>query len=151
MRASLLAKATASLFRCNRSDAVLSHAPKLYRDQLCGRIRRTFAAWINSVRRYLLPRLEMRPQDRPPARAVLSRHEAEPGAEVAPAVKSLASADRRHDAGGDYRPDSRNTHQPLAFDLDLAERFYLAGEGLNALVQMAPVLVEAEDQLDHSR
>src|SRR5216683_2819131 len=57
MRASLLANATASLFGCNRSDAVLSHPPKLYRSQLCGRISRTFAAWINSVRRYLLPRL----------------------------------------------------------------------------------------------
>jgi hypothetical protein len=38
------------LFLCNRSAAVVSHAPKLYRDQLCGRISRTFAAWINSVR-----------------------------------------------------------------------------------------------------
>ena len=38
MRASLLANATASLFLCNRSDAVWSHAPKLYRAQLCGRI-----------------------------------------------------------------------------------------------------------------
>src|SRR5215469_4235207 len=67
MRASLLAKATASLFRCNRSEAELSHGPKLYRAQLYGRIRRTFAAWISSVRRYLLPRLEMRPRiDRPP-------------------------------------------------------------------------------------
>jgi hypothetical protein len=69
MRASLLANATASLFLCNRSDAVLSHAPKLYRAQLCGRIRSTFAAWINRVRRYLLPRLEMRPRiDRPPVK-----------------------------------------------------------------------------------
>src|SRR6516165_3378962 len=67
MRASLLANATASLFLCNRSDAELSHGPKLYRAQLCGRIRRTLAAWISSVRRYLLPRLEMRPRiDRPP-------------------------------------------------------------------------------------
>src|SRR5215467_9991795 len=67
MRASLLAKATASLFLCNCSDAELSQGPKLYRAQLCGRIRRTFAAWISNVRRYLLPRLEMRPRmDRPP-------------------------------------------------------------------------------------
>src|SRR5215813_14201953 len=67
MRASLLASATASLFLCNRSDAELSHGPKLYRAQLCGRISRTFAAWISSVRRYLLPRLETRPRiDRPP-------------------------------------------------------------------------------------
>ena len=36
MRASLLANATASLFLCSRSDAELSHGPKLYRPQLCG-------------------------------------------------------------------------------------------------------------------
>jgi hypothetical protein len=35
---------------CNRSEAAVSHAPKLYRAQLCGRIKSTFAAWINSVR-----------------------------------------------------------------------------------------------------
>jgi hypothetical protein len=63
----LVGQATASLFLCNRCDAELSHGPKLYRAQLCGLIRGTFAAWINSVCRYLLPRLEMRPRiDRPP-------------------------------------------------------------------------------------
>jgi len=94
MRASLLANATASLFLCNRSDAELSHGPKLYRAQLCGRIRRTFAAWISSVRRYLPPRLEIWPSiDQPPV-LCLSRHEAEPGGDVAPAVKGLAGADR---------------------------------------------------------
>ena len=151
MRASLLARAMASLFLCNRSDAVLSHAPKLNRGQLCGRIRRTFAAWINSVRRYLLPRLEMRPEDRTPAGAVLSRHQAEPGAEVAPAVKSLASADGGDKAGRDQRPDARHAHQPLTFGLGLAEFFDLAGDGLDALVQMAPVFVKTKDQLGHAR
>ena len=73
MRASLLANATASLFLCNRSDAELSHGPKLYRAQLCGRISRTFAAWISSVRRYLLPGNAA--EDRPAARTVLLRHE----------------------------------------------------------------------------
>jgi hypothetical protein len=63
----LVGRATASLFLCSRSDAVLSQSPKLYRGQLYGRISRTLAAWINKVRRYLLPRLEMRPRiDRPP-------------------------------------------------------------------------------------
>ena len=45
MRAILLASATASLFLCNRSDAVLSHAPKHEAEQAakssprdCGRI-----------------------------------------------------------------------------------------------------------------
>src|SRR6201988_1969778 len=111
MRASLLAKATASLFLCNRSEAVLSHAPKLYRAQLCGRIRRTFAAWINRVRRYLLPRLEMRPRiDRPP---VLYCRGTSPSqaAKIATALESLAAADRCDHRGRDKGLDPRNTHQ----------------------------------------
>lgn len=32
---------------------VQNHAPKLKRSQLCGRIRMTFAAWMNKVLRYL--------------------------------------------------------------------------------------------------
>ena len=60
-------------------------------------------------------------QDRSPAGAVLSRHEAEPGAKVAPAVKSLAGADRGDKAGRDQRPDAGNAHQPLTLGLDLAE------------------------------
>jgi len=40
--------------------------PKLKRAHVCGRIRVTFAAWMNRVLRYLLPRLDMRPRiDRP--------------------------------------------------------------------------------------
>src|ERR1700761_3635900 len=67
IRASLLAKAVASLLRCSRGAAFRSHAPKLKRSQLWGRIRMTFAAWMNRVLRYLLPRLEIRPRmDRPP-------------------------------------------------------------------------------------
>ena len=57
MRASLLARAMASLFLCIRSDAAFSQVPKLKRDQFCGRIRMTLAAWVNRDRRYLLPRL----------------------------------------------------------------------------------------------
>ncbi len=62
IRASLLAKAVASLFRCIRVVASFSHGPKLNFYQLCGRIRMTCAAWMNRVRRYLLPRLDMRPR-----------------------------------------------------------------------------------------
>jgi hypothetical protein len=61
IRASLFARAVASLLRCSRGAALRSHVPKLKRSQLCGRIRITFAAWMNKVLRYLLPRLEMRP------------------------------------------------------------------------------------------
>src|SRR5215468_12571039 len=98
MRASLLANATASLFLCNRSDAALSHGPKLYRAQLCGRIRRTFAAWISSVRKYLLPRLGNAAKNRPAARTVLSPHEPQPGGKIATALESLTAADRRDPA-----------------------------------------------------
>src|SRR5712691_9818536 len=67
MRASLLASAVASLLRCRRGCAAFSQAPKLNRSQVCGRMRMTLAAWMKSVRRYLLPRLEMRPRiDLPP-------------------------------------------------------------------------------------
>ena len=104
-----------------RSDAVLSHAPKLNRGQLCGRIRRTFAAWINSVRRYLLPRLEMRPRiERPPVLYCRGTRPSQ-AAEVAPAIKGLAGADRGDKAGRDQRPDAGNAHQPLTFGLGPAE------------------------------
>ena len=56
-----------SLLRCRRGCAAFSQAPKVNRSQFCGRIRMTFAAWMKSVRRYQLPRLEMRPRiDLPP-------------------------------------------------------------------------------------
>jgi hypothetical protein len=77
---------------------------------------------------------------------MLSRHEAEPGAKIATAFKSLACADRSHNAGGDQRPDPRNTYQPPAHGLAAAELVELAGDSVNALVQIAPVLVKTEDQ-----
>jgi hypothetical protein len=96
MRASLLANATASLFLCNRSDAELSHGPKLYRAQLCGRIRRTLAAWIGSMRRYLLPRLEMRPRiDRPPVLCCRGKSPSQ-AAKSRLRSKSLTAADGCH-------------------------------------------------------
>src|SRR5215475_14348474 len=135
MRASLLANATASLFLCNRCDAVLSHAPKLYRAQLCGRIRRTFAAWINSVRRYLLPRLEMRPRiDRPP---VLYCRGTRPSQAAKSRPRSNASpvptaATMAVEISGPTPGILINCRQ---FALGLAELFDFSGDGLNALVQ----------------
>src|SRR6516165_3288809 len=147
MRASLLANATASLFLCNRSDAELSHGPKLYRAQLCGRIRRTFAAWISSVRRYLLPRLEMRPRiDRPP---VLYCRGTSPSQAAKSRPRSNASplpiaATMAVEISG---PDPGNTHQLPALSLRPAEDFNLAGDGFDTLVQAAPVFIEIADQL----
>ena len=77
----------------------------------------TLAAWMKSVRRYLLPRLEMRPEDRLAAGAVLTGHEAQPGAEVAAALEGFAGADRRHHGGGDHRPDAGHAHQAPAVRL----------------------------------
>jgi hypothetical protein len=55
------------LFRCIRGAAFCSHNPKLNFFQLCGRIRMTFAAWMNRVLTYRLPPLEMLPRiERPP-------------------------------------------------------------------------------------
>jgi len=50
-----------------RGAAFCNQAPKLNFPQLCGRIMMTLAARMNSVRKYLLPRLEIPPRmDRPP-------------------------------------------------------------------------------------
>jgi hypothetical protein len=76
-------------------------------------------------------------EDRPTARAMLSRNETEPGSKVAPALKSLSHADRRHNTGGDYGPYARYTHQSPTLGLDLAELFDLTGDRLDALVQPA--------------
>ena len=62
IRARLLASATAALLRCIRSDARANHSPKLKSGHRCGRIIMTFAAGTNSIRRYRLPRFEIRPR-----------------------------------------------------------------------------------------
>src|SRR5215813_8171588 len=140
MRASLLANATASLFLCNRSDAELSHGPKLYRAQLCGRIRRTFAAWISSVRRYLLPLLEMRPRiDRPP---VLYCRGTSPSQAAKSPPRSKASplpiaATMAVEVNGPTSGTLINCR-----GLGPAEDFNLAGDGLDSLIQPAPVVIE---------
>ena len=50
----------------------------------------TFAAWMKSVRKYLLPRLEMRPEDRLATGAVLPGYETQPRAKVTAAFEGLA-------------------------------------------------------------
>src|SRR5439155_17946265 len=91
------------------------------------------------------------PEDRTAAGAVLSRHQTEPGTEIAPTLKSLAAANRGDKPGRDHWPDARHAHQPLAFSLDAAEFFDLAGDGVNALVQVTPIFVKIEDQPGHAR
>src|SRR5262252_4121633 len=137
IRASLFANATASLFLCNRCDAVLSHAPKLYREQIVRAHQQDLRRLDQQRAQILAAALGDAAEDRPPARAVLSRHEPEPGGKIAPALKSLSPGDRGHDTGGDYQPDPGHTHQPPALGLDLAKLFDCTGDGLDALVQPA--------------
>src|SRR5947207_15222634 len=72
------------------------------------------------------------PEDRTAAGAVLSRHQAEPGTEIAPALKSLSAANRGDKTGRDHWPDAMYGHQPLAFSLHAAEFVDLAGYGVSA-------------------
>src|SRR5215207_1553357 len=145
MRASLLARATASLFLCNRSDAVLSHAPKLNRDQVVRPHQQDLRGLDQQGAQIFAAAFGNAAEDRPPAGAVLTRHEAEPGGKIATAFKRLAAADRRNHGSRGQRPDSGNTPQALAFGLGPAELFNLAGDGLDALIEAAPVSIEAED------
>src|SRR5437867_3507259 len=62
MRASLLARAIASMLRWSRFDACSIHGHKLRIAALGRRTRTTCAACTNSVLRYLLPRLEILPR-----------------------------------------------------------------------------------------
>src|SRR5947207_10222600 len=132
MRASLLIKATASLFLCNRSDAVLSHAPKLYRGPIARAHQEHLRRLDQQRAKVLAAALGDTPEDRTAAGAVLSRRRAEPGTEIAPALKSLAAADRGDKTGRDHWPDARHGHQPLAFSLHAAEFVDLAGYGVSA-------------------
>src|SRR5262249_42415193 len=62
MRASLLARAIASMLRCSRLDACSIQGHKLRIAAFGRRANTTCAACTNSVRRYLLPRLEILPR-----------------------------------------------------------------------------------------
>ena len=74
----------------------------------------TFAAWMNRVLRYLLPRLEMRPRmDRPPV-LYWRWHETKPCAEVTPALECLAGTNGGDHGGRDQRTDAGNAHEALA-------------------------------------
>src|SRR5215471_5997552 len=102
MRASLLARAIASMLRCSRLDAcsIQGHKPRIA--ALGRRASTTCAACTNSVRRYLLPRLEILPRIVRPGRLLLW-YESQPGTEVASLREACAVADRRHHGTRDDR------------------------------------------------
>jgi hypothetical protein len=81
--ASLLARATASTFLCNRRVADARQRAKPYFVQLPDRKRMERAPWMNNVRRYRLPRLLMPPKDGSIADGDLLGYESKPGGEVA--------------------------------------------------------------------
>src|SRR5579871_5718587 len=150
IRANLFASAVASLLRCSRGAAFCSHAPKLKRCQLWGRIRMTFAAWMNRVLRYLLPRLEMRPRMDRPLCAVLAWHEAKPCAEVSPALECLTSADGGHHGGRDQRADTGHAREAPAVGFLVADLLDLARKGLDPFIETNPVFVQTSNQAAHS-
>ena len=70
---------------------------------------------------------------------LLSRHQPEPGAEVAALLEAGTIADRRHHGAGDDRADAWHRHQPLAALILLGESLDLGGDGFDALVEPPPV------------
>src|SRR5262249_19355123 len=150
MRASLLARAIASMLRCSLLDAcsIQGHKPRIA--ALGRRASTTCAACTNSVRRYLLPRLEILPRivrspvdscfGTSPSHAPKSR----PCVNPAPLPIAATKATR------DDRADPRHCHHPLASLILFHERFDVSRHRCNALVQTTPVLDQLADEIDYS-
>src|SRR5262245_54945003 len=148
MRASLLASAIASMLRWSLLDScsIQGHKPRIA--AFGRRASTTCAACTNSVRRYLLPRLEILPRIVISGR-ILLRYEPQPGAEVASLREAGAIADRRHHGTRDDRANPRHRHHPLATFILFRKRFDLSRHRRNALVQSTPVLDQLGDEIDH--
>ena len=152
MRASLLARAVASLFLCNRSAAALSHAPKLKRSQLCGRISRTFAAWIKSVRRYLLAALGDAAEDRSGRPCCIVAGPGRARRQSRARVRRL----RRRRWLRPWRSRSSVRCQARSSAAGSSPRRLAISSispvmRLDPLVEPEPVLIEADDQIGHAR
>jgi hypothetical protein len=109
----------------------------------------TFAAWMNRVLRYLLPRLEMRPRmDRPP---VLYWRGTRPSHAPKSRPRSNASpVPNGGDHGGrDRWANAGNAHEALAVGLLLADLCDLAGDRIDPLIEGNPVFIKAHDQAAH--
>jgi hypothetical protein len=102
---------------------------------------------MNSVLRYRLPRLEIRPRiDFPP----VPGNEAEPRGEIPSPIEGLASSDGGHHGGGDQGANAGNAHQSPAISFELAEIFDFLGDRLDALIEPKPVLLKTHNQLAHA-
>ena len=74
-------------------------------------------------------------QPRLAARRVLSRHEPQPGAHLAPVVENARIADLSDESAGDQRPDTASFHQPVGARI-------LAGQALEFARQVFDLGVE---------
>ncbi len=90
-------------------------------------------------------------KDRFAARAVLAGNETDPSAKVTSTPESFTRSYGGHHRRRYDRPDTGNAHQPLAVFLGLADHLDLAGDALDAIVELQPVFVEADNQIVHAR
>src|SRR5262245_6750156 len=78
-------------------------------------------------------------------------NEPQPGGEVATFGESLSCSDRGHHGTGDDRPDPGYTHQPLAANILARDGSNLVRQGLDALIELAPVARQVLDDVQHAR
>src|SRR5262249_4105620 len=90
-------------------------------------------------------------ENRAVASRYLFRHEPKPGAEVAAFRERIAGADRGHHRARDDWADARDRHQSRAAFVLSSQRFDLAGEVLNARIQVAPVCHQVFEDAQHAR
>ena len=77
---------------------------------------------------------------------LLSRHQTEPGTEVAALLEAGTVANGGDDRAGNDRANARHRHQPLAALVLFGQRLDLGGDGLDALVEPPPVGSEVLEQ-----
>src|SRR6516165_4192930 len=127
MRASLLARAIASTLWCSRWAAASIQGWRPWRSQVAGLSSTTRAAWTNSVRKYLLPRLEILP------RMVRSPVEICLGTRPSQAAKS--------------RPLENASPAPIAATIALE----MIGPTPGALIEPTPVRSQVLEHPHHAR
>ena len=88
-------------------------------------------------------------QDGSTACAVLAWHETKPRAKVSSAFECFACANCRDHSGRDQRADAGNAHEAPAVGLRLADLLDFASDGLDPVIEVYPVFVEANDQAAH--
>src|ERR1700704_3916645 len=90
-------------------------------------------------------------QDRAISRRDLLRHQPEPSREVAPLREHVARADCGDDRARDDGADPRPAHEAIATRILSGNRFDLARQSLDALIEAPPVAGEVFDDAQHAR